>query len=131
MVRNGLWGAAGEDFDDFCDGGAVGVAEFVATSVATLAVEAAEEVGEALVDFDAEVAAGLAGVGDLVLVEDAAERNFSFENEVADGGGEAVEVDADGAEFNWMVVVLAAQDDGADEVVRADEGASVDVEFDG
>ena len=65
-------------FDHFGDGGAIGVAEGVAATVAALAIEATEEVGEAVVDLDAEVAAGVAGVGDFVLLKDAAERNLAL-----------------------------------------------------
>ena len=105
------------------------MAEFVAAAEEHLAAGRAEEVGEALIDGDAEVAAWMAGMGHGVLFQDGAKGHAAFEDELLRLFGQEIEVNADGTEFHRHAVAAAVQHGSADEVV-ADASAGGDIEID-
>ena len=85
------------------------MAEFIAPAIEGLAFPASEQGGEAVVDLDLEVAAGMARVRNAALRKDGAKGHLAVEDEFACLVVEVVQMNSDRAELHGSEVGLPLQ----------------------
>ena len=71
-----------QNFHHLCERGAIAVPQLIAPPVESLPLHSAEQRGQAMVDLNAEVPAWMTAVGDGELLQNAAEGNAAFEDEI-------------------------------------------------